>query len=189
MTELTSMFGDEDDVSPEAHRPAVDTPSDLRVDLSELGIVEVERGVCEDTVENRAIMRRAKLRWEIVYDGYGRPTNLIVARSRESQFERRAMVLASKRPIMANPDAKNSDYLTGYDLLAESQADLLVPPWVLGATRAWIAEKENPSPNPKQAKYLHLPHRCRYIMDTGERCMLWSSGRIKDDGLCKTHLR
>jgi hypothetical protein len=34
-----------------------------------------------------------------------------------------------------------------------------------------------------------LPHRCRQVKDDGIRCMLWSSGRPKDDGLCRVHLR
>ena len=89
---------------------------------------------------------------------------------------------------MVNPDSSNSDYLTGLDLLAESASDYLVPPWVVGATKMWVKEVDNPVASEKR-RPTSLPHRCRAIKDDGLRCMLWSSGRPKDDGLCRVHLR
>jgi hypothetical protein len=102
--------------------------------------------------------------------------------------ERRMLSLAEKKPIMVDPSSSNSDYLTGLDLLAESASDYLVPPWVVGATKMWIAEQDNPVASEKK-KPTALPHRCRAVKDDGLRCMLWSSGRPKDDGLCRVHLR
>jgi hypothetical protein len=52
----------------------------------------------------------------------------------------------------------------------------------------WIAEQDNPVASEKK-KPTALPHRCRAVKDDGLRCMLWSSGRPKDDGLCRVHLR
>jgi hypothetical protein len=90
---------------------------------------------------------------------------------------------------MVDPDNRNSDYLTGLDLVAEEKTDYLVPPWVIGATRLWIKEQEEGGPRSEKRKPLALPHRCRQIKDDTIRCMLWSSGRPNDDGLCRIHLR
>lgn len=167
----------------------IDEPLDLRPDLTLIGLEEVDKGVCEDTFENRAILRRAKLNWDPVYSTNGIPTGLIRARSQQSTIERRILSLSEKKPIMVDPDNRNSDYLTGLDLVAEEKTDYLVPPWVIGATRLWIKEQEEGGPRSEKRKPLALPHRCRQIKDDTIRCMLWSSGRPNDDGLCRIHLR
>lgn len=167
----------------------IDEPIDLRADLSELGIEEVEKGVCEDTYENRAALRRAHLNWDPVFSTNGVPTGLIRARSKQSSLERRIISLAEKRPILVMPTDNNSDYLTGLDLLAESATDALVPPWVIHSTRLYIKEQDEGGPKSEKRQPLAQPHRCRQIKDDGIRCMLWSSGRPKDDGLCRIHLR
>jgi len=111
------VFPDE----PKPERPVVeiDEPVNLRPNLSEIGIEEVERGVCQDTYENRSILRRAKMGWDPVYASNGVPTGMIQARSEEMNKQRRILSLAEKKPILADPDHMNSDYVTGYDLLAE----------------------------------------------------------------------
>ena len=167
----------------------IDEPLDLRPDLTLIGLEEVDKGVCEDTFENRAILRRAKLNWDPVYSTNGIPTGLIRARSQQSTIERRILSLSEKKPIMVDPDNRNSDYLTGLDLVAEEKTDYLVPPWVIGATRLWIKEQEEGGPRSEKRKPLALPHRCRQFKDVTIRCMLWSSGRPNDDGLCRIHLR
>jgi hypothetical protein len=181
------MFETEDN---SAARPEyrVDEPLDLRPDLSLLGIEEVDKGICEDNYENRGILRKAQLNWDTVYSDNGVPTGLIRAKSKESLKERRILSLAEKRPILVDASNNNSDYLTGYDLLAEEAADYLVPPWVVHSTRLYIKEQEEGYNNPKRQP-LCQPHRCRQIKDDGIRCLLWSSGRPKDDGLCRIHLR
>lgn len=166
----------------------IDEPLDLRADLSSLGIEEVDKGVCEDNYTNRAILRRARLGWDPVYSTNGIPTGLIRARSKETTMERRLMSLAEKRPLLVDPESNNSDYLTGLDLIAEEASDYLVPPWVVHSTRLYLKEQETGVLNPKRQP-LAQPHRCRQIKDDGIRCMLWSSGRPKDDGLCRIHLR
>lgn len=177
--------------SDEETRPEyqIDEPVDLRPDLSVLGIEEAEKGVCEDNYQNRAILRRAKLAWDPVWSSNGVPTGLIRARSKESTMERRLLSLAEKRPIMVDSTTNNSDYLTGLDLLAEEASDYLVPPWVIHSTRLYLKEQEDGGPKSEKRKPLAQPHRCRHIKDDGIRCMLWSSGRPKDDGLCRIHLR
>jgi len=187
-SELTNIFnpGGEQD---ERAEYVIDEPLDLRPDLTLIGIEEVDKGVCEDNFENRQTLRRAKLNWDPVYSTNGIPTGLIRARSQQSTIERRILSLSEKKPIMVDPDNRNSDYLTGLDLIAESATDYLVPPWVIGATRLWIKEQEDGGPRSEKRKPLALPHRCRQIKDDTIRCMLWSSGRPNDDGLCRIHLR
>jgi hypothetical protein len=75
------------------------------------------------------------------------------------------------------------------DLLLEDKAVAICPPWVIGATRGWQAEQnEGGPPSPNRAPK-GLPGRCRIIKSDGIRCMLWHSGRVKDDGLCRVHLK
>lgn len=175
---------------PKAERPLVesDDPVSIRPNLADLGIDEVERGICQDSYGNRAILRRNKLGWDPVYASNGVPTGLIQARSADMDKQRRLLSLTEKKPILVEPTIVNSDYITGYDLLAESAADALVPPWVIGATRAFLKEQEAGGPSSPRKQPACLPTRCRAIKDDGLRCMLWSSGRPKDDGLCRVHL-
>lgn len=180
---------DLESTSPEFPEPAVDEAYDLRPNLSDLGIIEHERGVCEDTYENRRILRHAKLNWMPVYDQSGHPTGMIAARSKESMIERRIQSLAEKKPLLVDPDDKNSDYLTGLDLLLDDKAITIAPPWVIGATRAWQAEQEAGGPPTAKRQPKGLPARCRMVKSDGIRCMLWGSGRANDDGLCRIHLK
>jgi hypothetical protein len=99
------------------------------------------------------------------------------------------MSLAEKRPLLVNQSDNNSDFLTGLDLLAEEASDYLVPPWVVHSTRLYLKEREDGGPKSEKRQPLCQPHRCTQIKDDGIRCMLWSSGRPKDDGLCRIHLR
>lgn len=191
MSDLTDIFSEsEEEPDPSLGEPALDDPLDKRPDLSELGLIEHERGVVEDTYENRATLRRAKLNWQPVYDQSGSPTGLIAARSPEAMKERRLLSLAEKRPLMVDPKNPNSDYLTGLDLIVDGDACRIAPPWVVGATRHWQAEQElGGVPEGSRRAPKALPHRCRTMKSDGIRCMLWSSGRLKDDGLCRIHLR
>ena len=173
---------------PTDSQPRLDTPLDLRPDLSELGIIEHERGVCDDNFDNRSTLRRAKLNWDAVYDQSGGATGLIAARSQESMRERRVLSLAEKRPVLTDAKNPNSDYLTGVDLLVDDAACQIIPPWVVGATRKWVAEQNEPTASDKKQPAV-MPTRCRIIKDDGIRCMLWASGRMKDDGLCRAHLK
>lgn len=181
--------GELEESQPEIPEPAVDESYDLRPDLSDLGIIEHERGVCEDNYENRRILRSAKLNWQPVYDQSGVPTGLISAHSAESVRERRIQSLAEKKPLLSDPDNRNSDYITGLELLLEDKALKICPPWVVGATKAWQAEQEMGGPPTNRRAPKGLPHRCRIVKSDGIRCQLWASGRPKDDGLCRIHLK
>lgn len=188
MTEL-DIFGNEPEEAEEESSPQIDEPVDYRPDLSLFGIEEVERGVCEDTAENRRALRAAHFKWDAVYSQTGRPTGLIVARSKEQLAERRVISMVEKRPLLVDPTKNNSDYLTGLDLLVDDSACKITPAWVIGATKAYLAEKEQGGPPTARRAPKGLPTRCRIVKDDGIRCMLWSSGRLKDDGLCRIHLK
>jgi len=166
----------------------IELPISHRADLSEIGIEELDSGVCEDTFDNRRILRRSKLIWETVYTQDGTLSGLLKVRSADSVRERRIQSLSEKRPLLSVQTDNNSDYITGLDLMAEEATDYLVPPWVMNATRLYLKEQETGVLNPKRAP-LAQPHRCRQIKQDGIRCMLWASGRPKDDGLCRVHLR
>lgn len=167
----------------------IEDPSAILADLSAIGIEEVDKGICEDTFENRSILRKSHLIWESVYSSTGGSTGLLKVRSAESTRERRIQSLAEKRPILVTPADNNSDYLTGLDLIAEEASDYLAPPWVIGATRKWLKEQEAGGPPTAKRQPVPLPHRCTHIKHDGIRCMLWGSGRPVDDGLCRVHLR
>ena len=175
---------------PELEKPEVqiDTPINLRPDLSIHGIEEVDRGICEDTFENRQALRRAKLNWIPVYAINGVPTGTIQALSPEMQSQQRLNSLAEKEAILTDVHSKNSDYLTGFDLLAEEAADNIVPPWVLGATKVWAKWTNGTDVERGKRKEPYLPKRCAAIKDDGIRCQLWTGGRPQDDGMCRVHL-
>ena len=188
MADDINIFADDEKEDETASLPDINTAYDLRPDLSELGIIEHERGVCEDTAENRTTLRRAGLKWDTVYDGMGSPMGLIIARSEEALRERRILSLTEKRPLLSDPTNNNSDFLTGLDLLLEDAAIKLSPPWVVAASRKYVEQQRKGGADNPNRKPLALPHRCRTVKTDGIRCMLWSSGRPADDGLCRLHL-
>ena len=176
-----------EDVNP-ADDMLVDTPYDLRQNLGEIGIEEVERGICQDTYENRRIIRDAKLQYIPVLTRTGVPNGLIQVVSKDTAAMNRLTSLKQRVPILVDPKDFNSDYLTGIDLLVEPASDVLAPPWVIGQTREWRSEQDHPPVNSKKQPCA-LPHRCKQIKTDSIRCMWWSSGRPKDGGLCRIHLR
>lgn len=188
MTNIIEYLEEPED-TPENTIPVVDVPFDRRPNLEEIGIIEIERGICEDTFENRGILRRSMLKWSPVFDDQtGAATNLIIARSIEQDKERALISINNKRQLLSDPGNVNSDFLTGLDLLLDDDAQKIAPPWVLGATRNWLKEQEEGGPKSPKRAPLGLPGRCRLTKTDGTRCQLWNSGRIKDDGLCRIHL-
>lgn len=188
MSDLTNIIPAFAEPEKERAEYAIDEPVNLRPILGDIGIDEVERGICLDTFENRGILRRAKMGWDTVYSTNGVPTGLIQARSNEMAKARRVLSLAEKKPILVDPDRINSDFLSGLDLIAEPATDYLVPRWVIASTRSYLKELEDGGPSSPKKLPAGLPSRCRQVKEDGIRCMLWSSGRLKDDGLCRVHL-
>ena len=184
-----NIFEPEDGGEEEDTEPAVDTPTDLRPDLTALGLNEIERGIVEDSYENRQVLRQAHMRWDAVYSSTGAPTGLISARTEEQVRERRVISLQEKKPLLVDPKDLNSDYTTGLDLLIDEAACKVTPPWVVASTRKYLEEQKRGGPTSPKRQPLAQPQRCRIVKTDGIRCMLWSSGRIKDDGLCRMHLK
>lgn len=169
--------------------PAIEQTLDMRPDLSAIGLMEHERGVVEDTAENRRALRAAQMNWDPVFTQSGVPTGLIAARTQEQSKERRLLSLSEKKVLLTDPTNNNSDFLTGLDLIVDEAACRITPPWVVGATKTYLAEQAAGGPKSAKRAPAALPHRCRIVKSDGIRCQLWSSGRLKDDGLCRVHLR
>lgn len=163
--------------------------SDIRPDLGMYGIEEVDRGICEDSYENRSILRTHRMTWNNVFDENGQPTGLIQILSPEMQAAKTRSTLEDRKALLTDDRDLNSDYLTEEALIIEEAADTLAPLWVIAQTRTWIRVREARKTDPKRMAQLEgPPTRCRYIKTDGIRCMLWCSGRVSDDGLCRTHL-
>jgi len=189
MTDIIEYIDEGPEDGPENITPIVDVPYDRRPNLEELGIIEIERGICEDTFENRAVLRRSMLKWSPVFDDQtGAATNLIITRSIEQDKERALISINNKKQLLSDPGNINSDFLSGLDLLLDDDALKISPPWVVGATRNWLKEQEQGGPKSDKRAPLGLPGRCRLTKTDGTRCQLWNSGRVKDDGLCRIHL-
>ncbi len=172
--------------------PESDTPIQHRPNLTALGIIEVEPGICLDSYENRDILRENKLSWEPIYDANGNISGVIEARSNEMSRQRGIDMLNYRRAILSNPNDYNSDYLTDLDLLLISDLDKFVPPWVKALTREWMDLQEkraNAEPGESGLKpiYISPPSRCTYMKVDGVRCLFWHRGRASDGGLCTTH--
>jgi hypothetical protein len=163
---------------------------DLRPDLTMYGLEEVERGVCEDSYENRSVLRLHKLSWQAIYSDSGVASPFIEVLSQEMKAAKSLASLEDRRPILVDDRNNNSDYLTEEALLVEEKSDSLVPLWVLGATRTWIRVREARAAGDvnKMRLLAGAPHRCRHIKTDGLRCQLWSTNRVTDDGLCRVHL-
>lgn len=167
-----------------------DSPLDLRPDLSLYGLEEVDRGVCEDSYENRSVLRAHRLNWQIIYDEHGEATGNILVVSNEMREAQSIRGAEDRKLILTDERNLNSDYLTEEALLIEEASDTLAPLWVIAQTRAWIRIREaraNGEPT-KHPLYAGPPTRCRQIKSDGHRCLLWAAGRTTDDGLCRIHL-
>lgn len=167
----------------------VDTPIDLRPELDIYGIEEVDRGVCEDTYENRSILRANRLSWQIIYNGVGEPSGNIAVLSPEMATAKALKGVEDRSFILVDDRNPNSDYITEEALLIEEKADTVVPLWVSAATRAWVRIREARKLDPKKSPMVAgPPTRCTHIKQDGVRCLLWCTGRRTDDGLCRVHL-
>lgn len=167
-----------------------DAPRDLRPDMTQYGLDEVDRGVVEDSYENRSVLRAHRLNWQIIYDDNGEPTGNILVLSPEMDARRSERGAEDRKLILTDDRDLNSDYLTEEALLVEEASDSLAPLWVIGATRTWLRVKEaRKNGEPKKASHLAGPPvRCRQIKSDGIRCLLWSINRTTDDQLCRVHL-
>jgi hypothetical protein len=148
--------------------------------LADLGIDEVEPACCEDTYENRRILRKVKWWWDPVREGDGSPTRLLRVFNPEDMKVRRLSVWDRKKPILVDELNPWSDYIP----VLEMPANADIPNWIRGAIRNWITDDANGVPESKRKA---LPTRCDMVREDGTRCWNWSS---RDDGIarCNSHM-
>jgi hypothetical protein len=169
----------------------VETPVDLRPDLTLYGIEEFDKGICDDSSRNRTILRKHKLSFHPIYDTTGRPTGQIEVLSLAMQEGRSLSSLEDRKSILKDPRDHNSDYLSGLDLLYSHEGDSMVPPWIMSATREYNRIEDDRIDRPQKKirpNLIAYPGRCRYVKADGIRCLNWHAGRATDDSLCRTHL-
>lgn len=169
----------------------IEAPPNLMPDLSEWGIEEVERGVCEDTFENRKQIRERKATFRAVFDTNGEPTGLIQVISAEMY---QAAMQMSKSELLTDPSDPNADYLYGLRLLTAPNAEHLAPTWVIRVTRLYIRQQEEKrllgaDADLYQSRLIDVPTRCNVMKADGTRCWGWASGATESLGKCKVHAR
>jgi len=169
----------------------IEAPPGLLPDLGEWGIEEIERGVCEDTLENRKIIRQRKAQSRVVFDTNGMPTGYIQVITAEMYQTAQGL---SKSSLLSDPDDYNSDYLSGVKLILAENAKHLAPTWVLNVTRTFIRQQDRArdlgADAPLlQSRLINVPHRCNATKSDGTRCWGWSDGSTDTAGFCRTHAR
>jgi hypothetical protein len=169
--------------------PVIEAPPRLLPDLSEWGIEEIERGVCEDTFPNRRTIKQNNAHWIPVFDTNGYPTTLIQVISHEMQQRARA---SEKQSILKDPKNPDSDFLTGFSLLIEPTAPDVVPTWVLRTTRNWQKledqrEALGSDAGALDSRLVYPPGRCNAKKADGSRCWGWHNGTTDWDFLCRVH--
>ncbi|UDL15792.1 hypothetical protein QEH42_gp166 [Microbacterium phage Pumpernickel] len=171
--------------------PQIEAPPSLLPDLTEWGIEEIERGVCEDTFGNRRAIKQNKASWIPVFDTNGYPTPYIQVVSSEMHQRAKATERIS---ILSDPQDMDSDYITGFSLLLESRAPEIVPTWVLRITRNFQKlEDEREALGPDAAaldsRLVYPPGRCNARKADGTRCWGWHNGTTDMDFLCRIHAK
>lgn len=171
----------------------VETPISLLPDLTEYGIQEVERGVCEDTGMNRRILRANNLQWTQLLDNLGKPSGNIQAMSREMLAAKTESALEHRKALLKDPRDKDSDYITGIHLVLEDRTDDFVPAWVMSATRHWmeverVRDEQDPDEKPYRPALAGPPGRCTFKRQDSIRCLNWHGGRKTEHGYCRLHV-
>ena len=162
-----------------------------RPDLTLYGIVEFDRGICEDTRENRNIIRSQGMKYRAIISDAAEVSGLIEAVTPEMSAGRARSILATNRDMLSDSRDLNSDYISGDDLLYDVNARALVPSWVIQYTIEYAERLEKMAANPTKhyrSKKTSAPGRCKYIKSDGVRCLQWWNGDEDNNGLCRTHL-
>lgn len=170
---------------------AIEAPPGLLPNLSEWGLEEIERGVVEDTFENRRTIKSNKGRWNLVFDMDGNPTPYLQVVTAEMYQAAQGL---SKTKLLVDPDDYNADYLSGVKLLLAENAEHLAPTWVLNTTRTYMRQQEEKRALGEdaalhQSRLVNVPTRCTTIKGDGTRCWNWSDGASDTLGMCRTHAK
>ena len=169
----------------------IEAPPSLLPDLTEWGIEEVERGVCEDSASNRRIIRQNKARFNTVFDKAGMPTGYLQVITADMYSAAQGL---NKANLLTDPDDYNSDYLSGVPLLLAEDAKSLTPTWVLNVTKTYIRQQDEkralgPDAELYQSRLVNVPSRCSVQKSDGTRCWGWSDGSTDTLGMCRVHAR
>lgn len=171
----------------------IEAPPSLLPNLSDWGIDEIERGVCEDTAENRKAIRHNKGTYRTVFDTNGGPTPYIQVVTADMYAQAQAM---AKSDLLTDPDDYNSDYLNGISLLLSENANQLAPTWVLNTTTTYIRQQDrirelgaDGELYAAQTRLVNVPKRCRITKADGTRCWGWADGSSDTNGMCRVHAR
>lgn len=156
---------------------AIDTSS---TELFAIGVDEVEPWICEDTYENRALLRTNKFMWTQVDGDDGLPTGLLRVFSPEALTARRDTVWETRRPIMAKPDDRFSEYVHP----DEYPEDYPLAWWLQQRLRGWHAQAAEGVPESERRPF---PVRCETRRNDGTRCWNWAPTPRKST-YCKQHL-
>lgn len=149
--------------------------------LEEVGIEEIEPSVCEDTFENKRILRANSFFWETVKNEDNSPTGLIRCFSKEQLTERRDSTWVKRKPIMVDPDDRYSEYV-GPD---EYPVDFDMPFWIRMRKQEWVdvqLGRLNATPG-----RTNFPVRCEVVRHDGTRCWNWAP-RPDRSKRCKQHV-
>lgn len=148
--------------------------------LEELGIDEIEPGVCEDTYDNREVLKRAGWHWQDLRSDEGELTGLLRGISPAERTAHRDSTWERRKPIMVDPRDKWSEYVGPEDY----PADFDMPWWMRIRLNDWMAVKlgqKTASPS-----RVNFPVRCEVIRPDGTRCWNWVS-RPDKGKRCKPH--
>lgn len=147
--------------------------------LAEIGVDEVEPGVCDDSYENRRLLRSNKFTWDQVTDEQGEQIGLIRAFNEEETTARRGSVWERRKPILSDPDNPWSDYVSAL----EYPVDFPAPTWIWKLIRSHERLLREGADTTRAL----LPTRCDMVRIDGTRCWNWTARR-DDIQRCRSHL-
>lgn len=167
----------------------MDIPESMIPELNPYGIESPDRGICEDTAENRRILRRNGFSWQIIYEDDGSVSPNILAISPEMLTYRNTETLTRRSDLLSDPRNQDSDYLTGLDMILVPDVEDMVPAWVMASAQRWNQveiQRENTGKNIEPGM-VGPPGRCRHIKADGHRCMFWHNA-YSGTGVCRVHM-
>jgi hypothetical protein len=173
----------------------VDDDEKPKLALRELPIEWVEDRVCEETFENRRLLRENGHRWRPVPPDpdSGMPSGLIEVPDPVAEQE---SALVRHAPVLVDPRDPWSDFVDVRELPVDATG---VPYWIHRKAEQWhewnasegkpvepgtagrgVVAKRNAGKEP------HLPTRCTAVKKDGTRCWAWAVDKA-NDGKCRAH--
>lgn len=162
-------------------------PTSTEALFASLGIQEVEANVCEDTPENRRLIRKSGALFKVVppETGSTAPTGLLeIAFGQDAINESNQSSYDRNKIILENPKDPWSDYLPLQDCPLDFWES--APAWLIRVLRSY--EDAVAKGTPKE-KLPTLPVRCQKRRGDGTRCWMWSwtSNPHQKTTICRSH--